>query len=78
MPSFQSPFPVQIRDRLGVGDAFTAGLLTGLIEDVGFSEALVRAAALAALKATVSGDLAYFRREEILAVITDPQASVAR
>lgn len=78
VPQRQPPFPVQVKDRLGVGDAFTAGLLSGLVEGCELSDALARGAALAALKATVSGDLAHFRREEILAVIADPRGSVAR
>jgi 2-dehydro-3-deoxygluconokinase len=77
-PVLQPAYPDAARDRVGGGDAFLAGLLWGLLEDTGLSESLARGAALAALKRTVAGDLARFTRDEVLAVLANPQASLLR
>jgi 2-dehydro-3-deoxygluconokinase len=58
-------------DRLGLGDAFVAGLLFGLLQDWGLQAALEAGSALAALKATVAGDFSLSRR-------TDLEAALAR
>jgi 2-dehydro-3-deoxygluconokinase len=55
-------------DRLGLGDAFLAGLLDGLLRQCQLAEALGSGAALAALKATVLGDLSLARREDLEAL----------
>jgi 2-dehydro-3-deoxygluconokinase len=77
-PVRQAAYPGAVRDRVGGGDAFVAGLLWGLLEDAGLRESLARGAALAALKRTVAGDLARFTRDEVLAVVANPQASLLR
>lgn len=64
----QPAFAATVVDRLGVGDAFVAGLIWGL-ERGGPADALRMASALAALKCTVSGDFARFRPEEVERVI---------
>jgi 2-dehydro-3-deoxygluconokinase len=61
--------PAQVVDRFGAGDAFTAGLLWGLLEDSGAAGALEAATTLAALKCTLAGDIARFGRDELLAAI---------
>jgi 2-dehydro-3-deoxygluconokinase len=68
----------RIVDRLGLGDAFLAGLLCGLLDEAGPAEALRRGAALAALKATVPGDLALVSRAELDAALAHDAATVLR
>jgi ribokinase len=48
-PLYQPAFPVQARDTLGAGDAFTAGLAVSLLEGRCFAEGLTRAAACGAI-----------------------------
>jgi 2-dehydro-3-deoxygluconokinase len=69
--------PATVVDRLGVGDAFLAGFLSGLIGgDV--RTAMQRAAAMAALKSTVAGDFARARAEDLEALISLGQDDVLR
>jgi 2-dehydro-3-deoxygluconokinase len=67
-----------VRDRIGGGDAFVAGLLWGLIVDAGVPESLARGTALAALKQTVAGDLARFTPDEVMEVIANPNKVLVR
>lgn len=48
--------PVTAVDTLGAGDAFTAGLLSGLLDDVGPGEALRRAVTMGAFAVSTAGD----------------------
>jgi 2-dehydro-3-deoxygluconokinase len=69
----------KIVDRLGLGDAFVAGMLHGLLDERGLPEALRAGAALASMKATVAGDLSLARREDLDAVLERaPRSRVAR
>lgn len=61
-----------VMDRLGIGDAFLAGLLYGLLEGRQLSDALRAGTALAALKATVAGDFSLASREELESAISPP------
>jgi 2-dehydro-3-deoxygluconokinase len=61
--------PTTMVDRLGLGDAFVAGLLRSLLADGDLAAALRSAAALAALKATVSGDLSLARSDDLDALL---------
>jgi 2-dehydro-3-deoxygluconokinase len=56
-------------DRLGLGDAFVAGLLDGLLRHCSVEEALRAGTVLAAMKATVAGDLSLTRRQELDALL---------
>ena len=56
-------------DRLGLGDAFVAGLLDGLLRHCSVDEALRAGTVLAAMKATVAGDLSLTRRQELDALL---------
>ncbi|WP_210207461.1 ribokinase [Microvirga aerophila] len=49
IPLRQPAFPVDAVDTLGAGDAFTAGLVTGLMEGLSLSDSLERAAACGAI-----------------------------
>jgi 2-dehydro-3-deoxygluconokinase len=56
-------------DPFGTGDAFTAGLLWGLLEGLDAHDALAAATALAGLKCTITGDLSRFDRAELVAAL---------
>lgn len=66
--------PTVIADRLGIGDAFVAGLLYGLLEDRPLRDAVRAACALAALKASVAGDFSLARPDQLETVIATPSA----
>ncbi|PLR90025.1 2-dehydro-3-deoxygluconokinase [Bacillus sp. T33-2] len=55
-----------IVDRVGGGDAFAAGILSGILEEIPAEEMVSFAAAASALKHTIQGDCNIFSREEIL------------
>jgi 2-dehydro-3-deoxygluconokinase len=73
---FQS-VPATVVDPLGVGDAFLAGLLSGLIDD-DLDSALERAAAMAAYKCTITGDFARASIEDLQAVTLGLDKAVLR
>jgi len=60
-------FPIErVIDSIGAGDAFTAGLLSGLLEGLPLSDAVQRANAMGALATTVVGDIEGLpRRDEL-------------
>jgi 2-dehydro-3-deoxygluconokinase len=64
--------PTVITDRLGIGDAFVAGLIYGLLDERPLGDALRAGTALAALKATVAGDFSLTRKDELEAAIAQP------
>lgn len=63
--------PTQVVDRLGLGDAFVAGVLDALLQGQAVEDSLVAGAALAALAATTHGDLSLARREDLDALLTE-------
>ena len=73
----QPAFEATVVDRFGAGDAFTAGLLWGLL-DGGLDQALKAGAALAALKCSVRGDLARFTRAELEALLAGEGSQIRR
>lgn len=58
-----------IVDRLGAGDAFTAGILDGLASGDEPDMVLGVAVTISALKHTVYGDFAQFKRQDVLDVL---------
>ena len=70
-------YEVEIVDRLGAGDALAAGLIHGLL-DGDFARGLNYGAALGALKHTIPGDLPWFTREEIDAVLAGQGLRIQR
>ena len=50
-------YDIEIVDRVGAGDAFTAGLIAGMIGNNGLEYAVNLAAAFSALKQTIPGDI---------------------
>lgn len=70
--------PTKIVDRLGAGDAFTSGVIDQLLAGVSLSDALRFAAALAALKLSISGDIAFVTRAEVERVMRDKSPALNR
>jgi 2-dehydro-3-deoxygluconokinase len=70
-------YEMEIVDRLGIGDSFTAGILYGyLIGDL--AKGVAYGNAMAALKATFPGDITWVTEEDILAQIKGQGAAVRR
>jgi 2-dehydro-3-deoxygluconokinase len=65
-------------DRVGAGDAFASGVLYGLLSYGSLEAALPYGGALAALKLTVPGDVAWIGREELEALVAGGQAGGIR
>jgi 2-dehydro-3-deoxygluconokinase len=70
-------FPVTPIDRIGTGDAFTAGFLVGLIEK-DIETGLLYGAACCALKYSIPGDLTLITREEMVMVAEGKGGGVRR
>ena len=67
---YRSPaYDVQILDRLGAGDSFTAGFLCGYLEG-SIQNGMNYASAMAALKLGIKGDYFISGREEVLRLIS--------
>ena len=60
-------FPITVVDRIGAGDAFTAGYFVGMLES-DIDTGLLYGAASCALKYSIPGDLALISRKEMLDV----------
>lgn len=60
----------KITDRIGSGDAFMAGLLTGIIENRSWSHVIDFATACGVIKHTIKGDCAQFDRSDIQAYLS--------
>lgn len=69
--------PVNVIDRLGAGDAFTAGLIDGAL-DGHFVDGVVRGVALAAIALTTVGDQARVTRREVEALMAERIRDVDR
>jgi 2-dehydro-3-deoxygluconokinase len=63
------PIDVEVVDRIGTGDAFTAGLIHGLLEN-DLLKGLSHGTALAALAHTIPGDLPLATLDEVNAVLS--------
>ena len=70
--------PVQILDRLGAGDAFASGVLDRLIDDAPLDEALRFGTALAAIKLTITGDIAHTNRAEVEQLLNNSHTQLRR
>lgn len=74
----QRIFETDTIDPIGTGDAFLGVLLGRLIEGAGMEEAMAWAAAAAALKRTIPGDIAVVTREEIERVLDAETPDIER
>jgi len=61
-------YEVEIIDRVGAGDAFTAGFIAGMLEG-DISHALEMAAAFSAIKHSIPGDVCFATRDEVETLI---------
>jgi 2-dehydro-3-deoxygluconokinase len=71
-------YPVTIRERVGAGDAFVAGALCQLLERAPLTEVLQFGAATAALKLSMSGEIALVTRDEVQALINGQGGGLVR
>ena len=72
-------YDLHIVDRVGGGDAFAAGVLHGILAEMGDEKALEFGLAAAAIKHTIPGDLNFISAEEVLNLMnTDGAGRVQR
>lgn len=69
---------VTIVDRIGAGDAFTAGLIGCLLDGRDLEYGLRFGTALSALKLTIPGDIAIVTRHEVEAVLDGAASDLSR
>ncbi|HEY1953129.1 MAG TPA: sugar kinase [Gemmatimonadaceae bacterium] len=71
-------YEVEIVDRIGAGDAFSAGLITSRLEKRSWGEAVEFATALSALKHSVPGDFCLTTRAEVEQLLRGASLRVSR
>ena len=74
----QGVYEAETVDPVGTGDAFVGGYVASRLRDGAMSEALSYAAATAALKRTVDGDLAVVSPEEVESVVREEDTEISR
>ncbi len=74
----QGVYEAETVDPVGTGDAFVGGYVTSRLRDGSISDALSYAAATAALKRTVDGDLAVVSPEEVESVVREEDTEISR
>ncbi len=67
-------YEIRIVDRVGGGDAFSAGLIHGLLSDMNIKDALEFAVAASALKHTVPGDFNLMSEAEVITLTKGDQS----
>jgi 2-dehydro-3-deoxygluconokinase len=67
-----------IVDRIGAGDAFTAGVLHGLVTGQDDERTLELATAAAVLKHSLRGDFALFTLEDTQKLVDEPRLDIRR
>lgn len=75
---YQPSYETETIDPVGTGDAFLGGFLAQYLETESFEEALDYAAATAALKRTMRGDVAVVTPQEVAVVQRDGSGDVNR
>jgi 2-dehydro-3-deoxygluconokinase len=70
-------YSIEIVDRIGAGDAFTAGFLFGFLTE-GIEKGLRFGIAFSALKHTIPGDFCWASREETEALIEGTKLRISR
>ncbi|WP_224332790.1 bifunctional 2-dehydro-3-deoxygluconokinase/2-dehydro-3-deoxygalactonokinase [Haloprofundus halobius] len=74
----QPVFEAETVDAVGTGDAFVGGFLAARLDGENVATGLEYAAATAALKRTIDGDIAVVTRAEVDAVVGEDDASISR
>lgn len=76
---FRAPeYDMQMVDRIGGGDAFSAGLIHALGKGMAAGEAVHFAEAASCLKHSVEGDMNLVSEEEVFSLMSNPTARVLR
>ncbi|ERH13444.1 MAG: sugar kinase, ribokinase family [halophilic archaeon J07HB67] len=76
---FEQPaYDAETLDPIGTGDAFVGGYLARRAQGGDVATALSWAAATAALKRTVAGDLAVVTADEVASVVADDDGGIDR
>ncbi len=71
-------YEVEVVDRIGAGDAFSAGLIVGCLENRGWEEAVRLATATSALKHSIPGDFCLVTRAEVDQLLRGASLRVSR
>jgi 2-dehydro-3-deoxygluconokinase len=71
-------YEVEVVDRIGAGDAFSAGLIVGYLENRGWEEAVQFATAASALKHSIPGDFCLVTRAEVYQLLRGASLRVSR
>jgi 2-dehydro-3-deoxygluconokinase len=71
-------YEVEVIDRIGAGDAFSAGLIVSRLEGRGWDEAVRFATATSALKHSIPGDFCLVTREEVDQLLRGTSLRVSR
>jgi 2-dehydro-3-deoxygluconokinase len=77
--TYRAPrYEVEVIDRIGAGDAFSAGLIVSRLENRGWDDAVRFATAASALKHTIPGDFCLVTRGEVDQLRREPSLRVSR
>jgi len=77
--TYRAPcYEVEIIDRIGAGDAFSAGLIVSRLENRGWDEAVRFATAASALKHSIPGDFCVVTRSEVDQLLRGKSLRVSR
>ena len=71
-------YEVEVVDRIGVGDAFSGGLIASRLENRGWDEAVRFATATSALKHSIPGDFCLVTRNEVEQLLRGASLRVSR
>ena len=71
-------YTTEIVDRIGAGDAFASGIIDQLLDGADLPTALRFGAALAALKLSVHGDIAFVNRAEVQTLVQSRSSGLHR
>lgn len=71
-------YTFDILDRVGGGDAFTTGILHGVISSYDIEKTVEFAVATSVLKHSYSGDVGYSKKEDIIAFIKSGVSAISR
>ena len=71
-------YEVEVVDRIGAGDAFSAGLIVSRLENRSWDDAIRFATALSALKHSIPGDFCLVTRGEVELLLRGASLRVSR
>jgi 2-dehydro-3-deoxygluconokinase len=69
---------VEVVDRIGAGDAFSAGLIVGRLENLAWDNSIRLATATSALKHSIPGDFCVVTRAEVEQLLRGTSLRVSR